>query len=52
MAPLTALDRQRLLEVVDHGDRLTLVTELCLALAGDLSLLLGGGPDGPGAGER
>jgi Lon protease-like protein len=44
LAPLTALDGQRLLEAVDHGDRLTLLTELCGALAEDLSLLLGGGP--------
>jgi Lon protease-like protein len=48
LAPLTALDGQRLLEAVDHGDRLTLLTELCVALAEDLSLLLGGGPGAGG----
>jgi hypothetical protein len=49
LAPLTALDRQGLLEAVDQAERLTLLTELCVALAGDLALLLGGGP---GAGEQ
>ena len=42
-APLTALDSQRLLETGAPGDRLTLLTELCDALAGDLSQLLGRG---------
>jgi Lon protease-like protein len=48
MAPLTALDGQRLLEADDVASRLTLLSELCEALAGDLLLLLGAGP-GPGA---
>jgi Lon protease-like protein len=47
MAPLTALDSQRLLEVDDTAGRLALLSELCEALAGDLVLLLGRGP-GPG----
>jgi uncharacterized protein len=42
MAPLGALDGQRLLETADPVDRLTLLVELCDALAGDLYLLLGG----------
>jgi Lon protease-like protein len=44
MAPLTALDGQRLLATVGVGPRLELLTELCTALAGDLTLLLGGDP--------
>jgi uncharacterized protein len=45
-APLTALDSQRLLETAGAGARLTLLAELCVALAGDLSQLLGrGGSD-------
>jgi Lon protease-like protein len=44
MAPLTALDGQRLLETDDQGDRVRLLIELCEARAGDLSQLLGGGP--------
>jgi Lon protease-like protein len=44
MAPVTALDGQRLLETEDPGARLTLLTELCEALALDLSRLLGAGP--------
>jgi hypothetical protein len=47
MAPLTALDGQRLLEADDGASRLTLLSELCEALAGDFALLLGRGP-GPG----
>jgi hypothetical protein len=43
-APLTALDGQRLLEEAGPGARLALLTELCDALAGDLSQLLGGAP--------
>ena len=49
MAPLTALDGQRLLEADDTVSRLTLLSDLCEALAGDLVLLLGRGP-GPGGG--
>jgi hypothetical protein len=47
MAPLTALDGQRLLETADPVERLTLLSELCDALSGDLFQLLGGdaGPD-------
>jgi Lon protease-like protein len=44
MAPLTALDSQRLLETSNPGDRLVLLTELCDALSGDLTQLLGGAP--------
>jgi Lon protease-like protein len=44
MAPVTALDGQRLLETDDPGARLTLLTDLCEALAVDLSRLLGAGP--------
>jgi Lon protease-like protein len=48
MAPLTALDGQRLLEAGDGRQRLTLLTDLCEARAVDLSRLLGAGPtDGP-----
>jgi Lon protease-like protein len=43
-APLTALDSQRVLEAAGPGTRLTLLTELCDALAGDLAQLLGRGP--------
>ena len=46
MTPLTALDSQRLLEVDEPGVRLARLAELCDALAGDLSLLLGGHPGG------
>jgi uncharacterized protein len=44
MAPLTALDDQKLLETDDAGERLGLLVELCEALSGDLSQLLGRGP--------
>jgi len=48
-APLTAFDSQTLLETDDPGARLTLLAELCDAVAGDLALLLGRGPGaGPG----
>ena len=49
MAPVTALDGQRLLETEDPGARLSLLTDLCEALAVDLSRLLGAGPatEGP-----
>lgn len=43
MAPLTALDAQKLLESADDRSRAALLTELCLAMATDLALLLGGG---------
>jgi Lon protease-like protein len=43
MAPLTALDSQRLLESDDPATRTALLIELCDALSGDLSGLLGGG---------
>jgi uncharacterized protein len=43
-APLTAFDSQRLLEAPGPVARLTLLTALCDALAGDLSQLLGRGP--------
>jgi hypothetical protein len=49
MAPVTALDGQKLLEIDDASGRLTLLTEVCEALAGDLSLLLGAGPGGSGS---
>jgi Lon protease-like protein len=42
-APLTPLDGQRLLETDDSGRRCQRLIELCEALSGDLSLLLGGG---------
>ena len=42
MAPVTALDSQKLLEAGDGNARLRLLSEMCEALAGDLSLLLGG----------
>jgi Lon protease-like protein len=48
-APLNVLDSQRLLETDDPVARLTLLAQLCDDLAGDLALLLGGGP---GAGPR
>jgi uncharacterized protein len=47
LAPLTALDGQRLLETADPGERLTLLGELCDALAGDLFLLLRGTDETP-----
>jgi Lon protease-like protein len=42
-APLTPLDGQRLLETDDSAGRCQRLIELCEALSGDLSLLLGGG---------
>ena len=45
MAPLTALDGQRLLETDDQGARLLLLSELCEDLARDMVHLLGGSPD-------
>jgi|HubBroStandDraft_1064217.scaffolds.fasta_scaffold20773_2 Lon protease-like protein len=47
LAPVTVLDSQRLLETTDPATRVTLVAELCEALAGDLVRLLGGGPGAP-----
>jgi ATP-dependent Lon protease len=47
LAPVTALDGQRLLETTDPEARVNLVAELCEALAGDLVRLLGGGPGAP-----
>jgi Lon protease-like protein len=47
MAPFTALDAQRLLATVGTGPRLELLIELCTALAGDLTLLLGRDPGPP-----
>jgi hypothetical protein len=47
MVPLTAIDKQRLLATVDAGARLEALTELCDALAGDLTMLLGGDPGAP-----
>jgi uncharacterized protein len=44
LAPVTALDSQKLLEAADGGARLCLLSEMCEALAGDLSQLLGGPP--------
>jgi Lon protease-like protein len=44
MAPVTALDSQRLLEAAHPADRVALLGDLCEALAGDLSALLGRGP--------
>jgi uncharacterized protein len=43
MAPLTALDSQKLLECEDPVTRTALLIELCEALSGDMSGLLGGG---------
>jgi Lon protease-like protein len=57
MAPLTALDGQRILETDDPGARMALLIELCEALSADLTALLGRaagdgaggvGGDGPG----
>ena len=49
MAPLTAHDGQRILEADDPGRRMALLIELCQALSGDLSALLGrDGAKGPG----
>jgi Lon protease-like protein len=45
MAPLTALDGQRLLETDDQRARLLLLRELCDALARDMVQLLGGSPE-------
>jgi uncharacterized protein len=42
-APLTALDSQKLLESDDPATRMALLIELCDALSGDLTGLLGGG---------
>jgi Lon protease-like protein len=41
-APLNLMDSQRLLEVDDHGQRLSLLSEFCDALSLDLERLLGG----------
>jgi uncharacterized protein len=43
MAPLTAFDSQKLLEADDPPSRAALLIELCEAMSGDLSGLLGGG---------
>ncbi len=49
MAPLTALDGQRILETDDPGTRMALLTEMCEAVSGDLTALLGrSGGNGPG----
>ncbi len=45
LAPLTALDRLRLLQVEHHDERLELLCELTDAVAGDARALLGGGAD-------
>ena len=42
MAPLTAFDSQALLETDDPGTRLRRLSDLCDAVSGDLSQLLGG----------
>ncbi|HXQ59180.1 MAG TPA: LON peptidase substrate-binding domain-containing protein [Acidimicrobiales bacterium] len=48
MAPLTALDCQRILETDDPGTRMGLLVELCEAMSGDLTGLLGrSGGSGP-----
>jgi hypothetical protein len=46
MAPVTAIDSQKLLEADAAADRLALLSEMCEALAADLFLLLGGGGQG------
>jgi ATP-dependent Lon protease len=52
LAPLTALDEQRILETDDPGERTTLLIELCAAMSGDLAAMLGGGGTGPGSPDR